>query len=83
MESLLDVVKNKIKSLQDELEKHQKLEEPVKPRGRVRDGANYFEGSEPGSYKHYVVQAQLEDAKYWDESDLKSYEQRMEEWIIW
>lgn len=79
-ESLLDVVRNKIKALRTALEKHQKVEQPVKPRGKVRDGVDYFEGLEPGSYKHYIVQAQLDNAKYWDQHELKNYEQRLKEW---
>ncbi|KAF2109716.1 hypothetical protein BDV96DRAFT_502176 [Lophiotrema nucula] len=73
MESLLEMVWNKIKELRKFGDPHP----PVMSDLLLQDGHDYLEGIQPGSYKEYVANVQLAGARKNDERTRDSYEKQM------
>ena len=77
MHSLLDTVRNKITDLRSHARSHQNSGEPSKPHLKLKEGVDYMEGIEHGSYKQFVAQIQLEAAAKGDKQAKEEYEKQV------
>lgn len=77
MKSVLDVVRDKIKELKEYKEGY----EPTKPDLRVKDDVDYLQGLERGTYKYFIAQVQLDNARETDKQSLKTYEGQMKNFL--
>lgn len=75
MESLLDIVRKKIRDLRD----YKDAEAPSKPDLNVKEGVDYLAGIEPDSYQSFIAQMQLESARESDRRTNEDYEQRLKQ----
>lgn len=77
MYSLLDSVRNKITELRSHAYSHRNAGAPTKPHINLKEGLDYMEGIEPGTYKHFVAQVQLESAAKADKRAKEGYEEQV------
>lgn len=76
LESLLDLVRRKIKALQD----HTVEPAPKVPDYKLGDpNRDYFEGVQPGSYREFVHWKQLEAARFSDKQLRENYHKALKE----
>ncbi|KAF2476310.1 ankyrin [Lindgomyces ingoldianus] len=75
METLLDIVREKIKQLRN----FEDTAEPELPEKNLKDGVNYLEGLEPESYKWFIAKIFIEDAQGSDKRALEAYEKRLKQ----
>lgn len=75
MESLLDMVRRKIKALQD----YDTEPAPKMPDYKLKDpNRDYLSGVVPGTYREFVQRKQLEWARFSDEKDREAYKKALE-----
>jgi ankyrin repeat protein len=70
MESLLEMVQAKVQILRN----YKDAEPPTMPKLQLIESKSYLYGLTPGSYKHFVAQIQLEDARASDKRTKENYE---------
>jgi ankyrin repeat protein len=77
LETLLDMVRNKIQSLND----YRDDAPPVEPEYRLQEGVDYFRGIEPGSYMDFIAKMRVEAARLSDKTEKEAYEKKMRDYI--
>jgi len=75
MNSLLDLVREKIKDLKD----YRDTDAPSKPHVLLNKDVDYLSEFEEGSYKWYVAKVQVDAARRVDERNMQSYEKQLKE----
>ncbi|KAJ4358642.1 uncharacterized protein N0V89_003226 [Didymosphaeria variabile] len=76
MASLLDIVRRKITSLRAEVGGGKESAKPSYPHINLKDGVDYLEGIEPGTYKHFIAQIQIARAQEEDKRARERYEEQ-------
>lgn len=80
MESLLDVVRKKMTDLRAHIRGAKEPGKPSQPRLNLKEGIDYLDGIEEGTYKHFVAQIQLARAKTEDKQAQDSYEDQLKDY---
>jgi hypothetical protein len=75
MNSLLDIVRQKIKDLKG----YRDTDRPDKPHDLLKKNADYSSSFDEGSYRWYVAKTQTETARSQDERNWKQYEEQLKE----
>ena len=73
MESLLEIVRTKLQSLRS----FEDDKPPSPSKLKLKEGEDYLAGINPGTYKYFVAQVQLDNARSSDESTKKSDKDRI------
>ena len=73
MQTLLDVVRARI----DQLRSWKDSKPPTESEYKLREGVNYLEGIEPGSYKDFIARIDLDAARASDKHTKESWESQM------
>ncbi|KAF2192505.1 ankyrin repeat protein [Zopfia rhizophila CBS 207.26] len=75
-ESLLDIVRNKIKKLKNFNDE----KAPSLPELKLKEGVDYLQGIEPNSYKYFIAKMQIQDTKADDQRSKEAYEERLKKY---
>jgi ankyrin repeat protein len=76
MQSLLDVVRGKIQNLR----RYKDEKPPAEPEYKLKEGADYLDGIQTGTYKDFVAKVKLEETRVSDKQVKETWEKRLKEY---
>lgn len=74
--SVLDLVRTKIK----QLSRYRDQKPPVEEDYQIKDGVDYLDGIEEGSYKEFITKIKLDEARTSDEQSKEDYEKKLKQY---